>query len=102
MRESDGSIFGDYGIEGGIVIPEHTGTYYVANHIRALLDLLELKNFPLAQGMRQDFICNEAYTPEIFEQVSKLRIVPHWAEIDRFMGREYCGTWLKYRESMLR
>lgn len=59
-----------------IPIPEHPGRYHVANHIRALLDLLELGRFTPAQGMNQDFICNDAYTEEIFRQVMKLRYSP--------------------------
>ena len=62
MRESNGSIWGDYGIEHNRKIPEHSGQYNVANHIRALLDLLEDGNFTVAQGMRKDYICNDRYT----------------------------------------
>jgi hypothetical protein len=38
--DSEGSEFRDYGIEQNKIITENTGTYNVANHIRALLDLL--------------------------------------------------------------
>ena len=49
-RESDGSVWGDYGIEENSHIPKHPGTYKTANHIRALLDLLADGNTALAQG----------------------------------------------------
>lgn len=62
FRESADSVFAEYGIEQNIPIPEHTAKYNVANHIRALLDLLELGKFSLAQGMNKDFICNDAYS----------------------------------------
>ena len=62
MRESAGSLFGDYGIEGNHCIPEHPGeTFYVANTIRACMDLLYEGNFALAQGMKDD------HTGEVFE-----------------------------------
>ena len=98
FRESKDSIFGDYGIEHNVSIPEHKGVYDVANHIRALLDLLELGKFTVAQGMNRDYICNNEYTDEIFNQVSKLVDSPLWPEIDCFMGREYYAQWLEYKK----
>ncbi|MCR5797636.1 MAG: hypothetical protein K6G63_06935 [Eubacterium sp.] len=98
IAESDNSFFGDYGLEHGAVIPEHTGTYTIANTIRALLDLLYEGNFAVAQGMNEDFICNSKYDNEVFEMVMKLRQRPNWEEIDSFMGKEYKLKWLKYKE----
>jgi len=97
LRDSKDSFFGDYGIEKCSVVPEHEGTYAVANHIRALLDLLEVGNFSAAQGMNQDFIGNDGYNDEIFDKVSLLCSLPHWRAIDSFMGREYYGKWLDYK-----
>jgi len=102
FRDSEDSLFGDYGIEQCSVVPENEGTYAVANHIRALLDLLEEGNYSLAQGMNEDFIGNDIYTGEVFDKVALMRTLPHWHGIDRFMGREYYGKWLDYkRESGL-
>ena len=97
IRESEHSFFGDYGIEQDVTIPEHAETYAAANHIRALLDLLELGKFSVAQGMNRDFICNDRYTEEIFDKVYSMKSLPGWHEIDRFMGREYYGKWLNYK-----
>lgn len=97
FRDSEASFFGDYGIERCSIVPENEGTYAVANHIRALLDLLELGNFSAAQGMNQDFICNDDYTEEVFDKVARMRNLPHWRGIDGFMGREYYGKWLDYK-----
>ena len=97
FRDTETAFFKDYGIEPQKRIPEHDETYAVANHIRALLDLLETGKFSVAQGMNADFICNDAYTEEIFNKVSMLRSLPNWPEIDRFMGREYHAKWLKYK-----
>lgn len=96
--------FKDWGVEWGKKIPEHTGTYNVANHIRALLDLLEDGVFSVAQGMREDFICNESYTPLVFDMVYELRNSKYlkcdWSDIDAFMKREYRLDWLNYREAV--
>ena len=97
FRDSEFSFFGDYGIESCSTVPENEGTYAVANHIRALLDLLELGNYSAAQGMNQDFICNDDYTDEIFSKVALMKKLPHWHGIDSFMGREYYGKWLDYK-----
>ena len=100
IAESEGSLFGDYGIEHNKHIPEHTETYSVANHIRALLDLVEQGNFYIAQGMNKDYICNDYYTDEIFNLVSKMRYLNHWCEIDDFMGKEYYSKWLRFKKEM--
>jgi hypothetical protein len=98
IRESDGSLFGDYGIEQNKSIPEHNGTFAAANHIRALLDLMEQGKFTVAQGMNNDFICNDDYTGEVFGKVSQMKTLPNWRDIDNFVGREYRSKWLNYKE----
>ncbi|MCL2147406.1 MAG: hypothetical protein FWH52_06325 [Synergistaceae bacterium] len=98
FRNSQDSFYGDYGIEQCSAVPEHDGIYAVANHIRALLDLLEIGNFAVAQGMNRDFIGNDDYTDEVFKKVSLLKNLPHWSNIDNFMGREYYGKWLDYKK----
>jgi hypothetical protein len=97
FRDSTDSFYGDYGIEQCSAVPEHEGTYAAANHIRALLDLLELGNYSAAQGMNRDFIGNDDYNKEVFDKVALMRYLPHWRKIDSFMGREYYGKWLDYK-----
>ena len=99
LRNSNESIYADYGIEQCTNVPENKGVYAVANHIRALLDLLELGNFIIAQGMNKSYIGNNIYTEEIFSKVSLLKVLPHWSEIDKFMRKEYYGKWLDYKEA---
>lgn len=97
LWESDGSIFENYGIELNKHIPEHDELYNVANHIRALLDLLQVVNFSTAQGMREDYICNEKLTYEVFEKVLQLKQCDNWNEIDKFMYREYGADWTDFK-----
>ena len=97
-RESNNMFFGEYGIESGHDIPNHKGTYYVANTIRACLDLLQEGTFTVAQGMNDDFICNEKYDEEVFEKVLEMKTLENWNEIDSFMKREYRVKWLNYKE----
>lgn len=98
LLESKDSIYEDYGIEQNKRIPEHTELYNVANHIRALLDLLVQGNFAVTQGMRDEFICNDNYTEEIFDKVRLLADMTHWNEIDSFMEKEYLTQWLNFKE----
>ena len=93
-RESNGSFYGEYGLEFGHRIPEHSGTFVVANTIRALLDLLYERNYPVAQGMNKDYICNSKYDDEVFSKVYEMHNLPHWPEIDNFMFKEYGIKWL--------
>ncbi len=98
-RESSESIFGDYGIENCTVVPGHPGTQKVANHVRALLDMLSEGQFGYAQGMRKDFICNDSLDNEVFAKVLLLRNSPIWSKISQFMGREYAMRWLRFLDS---
>ncbi len=99
IRESSDSIFGDYGIEDCTVVPGRPGSHKVANHIRALLDMVAEGQFGYAQGMRKDFICNDSLDNEIFSKVLLLQNSPRWREINRFMGREYAMRWLRFLDS---
>ena len=71
---------------------------FVANTIRALLDLLDEGDFSNAQGMNEDFICNLIYDQEVFEKVSMLGNNDNWKEIDEFMVKEYLMKWLKFKK----
>lgn len=93
FKESDDSIFKDYGIEICSCVPENPGDFYIANTLRALLDLLDDRKFALAQGAKEDYICNDAYTQEFFEGVYKLRRRKHWGRINHFMQYEYFFEW---------
>ncbi len=98
IRESNNSILKDYGIETNqsVKFLNKSKKYNVANHIRALLDMLIVGNYGYAQGMKEDYICNNDYTKEIFEQVLKLNSLDNWAEINHFMIKEYKMKWLNY------
>lgn len=98
FRESEQSIWGDYGIEMCRSIPflSETDSYNVANHIRALLDLLFECNFSIAQGMKEDFICTDEYDEEIFSKVFMLKDFSMWLPVTNFMQEEYGEKWENY------
>lgn len=101
FKDTNEAFFKCWGIELNKSIPETDEVFPVANHIRALLDLLEGGKFTVAQGMREDFICNEKYTPLVFSKVFSMRCLPNWGDIDDFMRKEYRLDWLKYKEGLL-
>ncbi len=99
IKESDSTILGNYGIEKEHLIPEHSELYNSANHIRALLDLIIDGNFAVAQGMRNDFICNEKYTIIIFDVLKSIwnkLSIKQKQDINSFMLKEYKLDWFKY------
>jgi len=100
IMDTDTAFFKDYGLEYDKRIPEHEETYAVANHIRALLDLLEQGNFSVAQGMNRDYICNDSYNGELFEKVMSMSVLPDWNKIDEFMTKEYYNKWVTFRKKL--
>lgn len=72
----------------------------MSNHIRALLDLISIGDFSTVQGMRDNFICNDKYTLEIFSKVSMLKNNKNWKDIDTFMSKEYMMQWIKYKKDV--
>jgi len=53
LNESGESIFKDYGIEKDKYVDVLKGTYNVANHIRAILDLLYERKFDLISNFNK-------------------------------------------------
>ncbi|MBR3623090.1 MAG: hypothetical protein IKN43_07065 [Selenomonadaceae bacterium] len=97
IRETKNSFFGDYGIEENCSVPMRKGeACKTANHIRAILDLLEDRNFPVLQGMRDCYIDNDKYDKEIFEKIYKMKNLPYWREIKDFVGKEYMMKWVNF------
>ena len=98
LRRSSDSIFGEYGIEKQRKVSWLKEPVNVANHLRALLDLLDDGQLSTARGMRNDYINNDQYTKELMDHVWMLRDRPHWDAIDQLMGREYAMIWVRYKE----
>lgn len=98
LAESDGSVFGDWGIEVDKTVPEHTEHYNVANTLRAILDLLQNRdNLGYLKGFKDDFLCTDKYSQEFFEKVYELKDkVGHWKDIDRLMQLEFMWDWDKF------
>jgi len=61
--------------------------------------MLEDGDFSNLQGMNKDYICNDEYDEFIFQQVSRLKGKKNWANIDKFMEKEYLMKWIRYQEA---
>ena len=80
-RDTRDSVFGDWGIE------EHE-IGKVANHIRAVLDILEEgKKIPLINTFHYDFISTSEYDDIIREKSLMLQHLPHYPTIKEVIDR---------------
>lgn len=98
LWDTEDSPFGTEGIEQHHSLMGKEGIFFVANHIRACLDLLWAGDFSNLQGMRRDYICTDIYDANVFAAVWKLYETAHWASIDRFMEKEYRMKWILFRK----
>lgn len=96
------AFFGDWGLEwheipglGGKRVP-------VANHIRACLDMLEMRDYINLQGMNAVYLDAPFYNEFIFKQVLRMQDLPYWKEIDAFMESEYFMFWVRVSWRMSR
>ena len=96
IRESSESYFGDWGIELDKRIPEHEAHYNVANHIRAILDMMVDGRIGVLNGFRSDFICTDEYNAEIFSKVYELKDFEQWNDINDLMEKEYGSEWIEF------
>ena len=94
LRESSASIFGGYGIECNKLIPYNHDLFNVANHIRAILDMLSEGNLSYLRGMRNDFIGESQHVDEMLSLITKLKHTSHWNKIDSLMRKEYMLKWI--------
>lgn len=90
MQDSDNSIFKDYGIY-------ETDKGYVANHLRAILDLMEQGQCDYLKGFKNDFLTSDKYDRELMIQAKKLRHNKNWEDIDYLLGEEYREKWLEVK-----
>ena len=102
MMDTDTAFFGNLWSEQHKIPPDFQRLVPVANHIRACLDLLELRDYINLQGMKEDYICHNDYQDLIFSQVLKMRSLPYWKEISRFMESEYFMDWVRFCRRMER
>lgn len=87
------------GIESNKKIPEHEETYFVANTLRAILDMLIDGRTSFLKGFRDDFICTDKYNGVFFEKVYMIRDLPNWKDILQLMKREFMLEWDSFIKS---
>lgn len=100
LKDSENSIFGDWGIEKDKVIFEHPDEKYnVANHIRAILDMMEEGRVYVLRNFREHYIGTDEYNDIIFEKVYMLRDKDNWDLIDDLMWSCYGDEWKAFIEN---
>lgn len=97
MLESEGSLWGNWGIESGKRIPEHKGIYNVADDMRSVLDLMGVfGRLRFLKGFKEDFFCTDKYNKEFFDKVFMLKDRENWSDISELMKQEFRQEWLNY------
>lgn len=102
MLESEDSPWGDWGIEAPSAarVPHHEGqALNIANHVRALADMIASHRFTVAQGASEEFLDGDDYDEDIFSHIIMLKGQPDWEEIDAFMRKEYRLAWADFERS---
>ncbi len=103
IRESENSVFKDYGIESAVTLPNGEvlpKKLLKANHLRAILDLLESAgnySIRLLRCFAIDFLNTDEYNQELFEKVVLLAANRNWAIIDAIMTSEFEEVWLDFK-----
>ena len=71
----------------------------MANHLRAVLDLLYEGKFKDLAGLKREIIANDQLTPELFDKVVELHTQNVWNKVSWFIGCEYGLQWLEFLKS---
>lgn len=100
VAESEGSVFGDWGIEAlrPTSIRQLAGYHYVANTLRALLDLIVEGRLCYLNGAKNDFISNDKYHLEFFEHVIQCKGLLLWDKLDDCMCKEFGKEWWEWKD----
>lgn len=94
FRESNDSIFGNWGIEVGREV--NGKVINVANHLRAILDLMVDGHTNYLKFFYKDFIGTDKYNKDLFDKVIMLKNRENWTEINKLMQHEFMSDWDEY------
>lgn len=100
IRDTEDSVFGMWGIDldPPTTIPNNESLRIpIANHLRAVADLLEIGYFTVVSGFKNDWIDVDDYDDELMEHVLLLQGNENWPKIDKIMRKEYGKKWLSLK-----
>lgn len=95
LYESEGNPMGDYGIFENQEVPGQIGLYYVANHIRAYLDMLYYKEFEMLKDLYWEAINDPKMLHLLFEKIFKYKLYKD-VEIVTFLSDEFESLFRSY------
>ena len=99
LSDTDSAFFKDYGIETDREVTHLQGVCCVANHLRAVLDLLAQEKVKELTGLKRKILANDQITTELFAKVIELHTQNVWNRVSWFMGCEYGLHWLDFLKS---
>lgn len=94
--DSDELPWGTWGIEidSDVSVPQDSATHHnIANHVRAIADMIARRRFTLAQGACEDYLDGHDYDAEISQHIAMLEGIDGWDEINAFMVAEFGSAW---------
>ena len=101
-RDSEDSIFGDWGIQKNVLIPyREFCTFNVANHVRAYCDMLEMGMMTDMKGLFAEAIDNAKCRLDIFTLVyGKMRNTELFEFVNIFFLEEFGSDWTSYKDAV--
>ena len=101
FQESDDNPLKDFGIyKTKIPLRKDDKEYFVADHIRACLDMLQNGDYFQPEGMRKDYLDDDPkFDKLVFPQVVKLSELDNFDKIVQFFEREYKARWFRFAKS---
>lgn len=101
-RESDGSLFGSYGIEKNKFIPYREYTVWnIADHVRAYMDMLADRDYEKLKGVFANYISSAKCRKDIFTlTLSRLGKEPDFMLTHQFMVDEFGADWLSFCDAV--
>ena len=97
LHDSDSSIYGEYGIERNIQIPLNHKRFNVANHLRAVLDMLVENPNTSLYRFRDEFVSTNKYDQEFMGKIWEARILPNWKDIEEIVVHDYLMDWVNFK-----
>ena len=95
LYETEGNPMGDYGIFENQEVPGQIGLYWVANHIRAYLDMLYYEEFEMLEDLYYEAINDPRMMHLIFELVFKYKLYEN-PKVCEFLAEEFESLFRSY------
>ena len=95
LYDTEGNPMGEYGIFPDEEVPGYTESFYVANHIRAYLDMIYYKEFDKLKDLYWEAINDMNMLHIIFEKIFAYKLYED-VEVIKFLSDEFESLFRSY------